>query len=116
MRSKMIEIKNRSVDAAKPGVLVSELAAIGRRAYSDLDVEFKWAITWRLHRACDSRGPQIYPHVDLPIEGGMMMMIEVDYTNLGRDSFHVEDLIEIKPNGAEYITDAAGHEQLWEID
>jgi Xaa-Pro aminopeptidase len=53
--------------------------------------------------------------VDDGIEPNMTMMIEVGYTDYPNDSFHVEDLILIDENGAEYLTDAAVHEKLWEV-
>lgn len=115
MHAKVTEIKNRIVDAAKPGVRASDLARVGRKAYADLDLEFRWAILGHSIGLAIHEEPQIYPSVDTPISAGMMMMIEVGYTDLGRDSFQVEDLIEIKAGGAEYVTDAAAHDSLWEI-
>jgi Xaa-Pro dipeptidase len=115
MHAKMTEIKNRIVNAAKPGVRASELAHVGRKAYADLGLEFRWAILGHSIGLAIHEEPQIYPSVDTPISAGMMMMIEVGYTDLGRDSFQVEDLIEIKAGGAEYVTDAAAHEKIWEI-
>jgi Xaa-Pro aminopeptidase len=59
--------------------------------------------------------PQLYTWVDEPILPGMIMMIEVGYSDYPNESFHVEDLIRITDSGAEYITDASRHEKLWEV-
>jgi len=59
--------------------------------------------------------PQIYPWVEEPILTGMTMMIEVGFSDYPNDSFHVEDLIYINEEGAEYVTDARAHEQIWEL-
>ncbi len=43
------------------------------------------------------------------------MMIEVGYSEYPNESFHVEDLVLVRANGAEYVTDASRHEQIWEL-
>ena len=115
VHARCTEIKDRVVAAMKPGIQASELAAIGRKAYDDLNLEFKWSIFGHgiglgLHEA-----PQIYPWVKEPLEEGMMMMVEVGYTELGHDSFHVEDLVEITSTGAEYRTDNTSQARILEM-
>jgi Xaa-Pro aminopeptidase len=115
MHAKVTEVKHRIVDAMKPGVLASDLARLGRSAYDDLGIEFKWMILGHSIGLAIHEAPQIYTYVDEPLQAGMMMMIEVGYNVLGEESFHVEDLVEVTENGARYVTDAKAHEQLWEI-
>lgn len=115
MHAKITEIKNRIVDAMKPGVLASDLAHLGRKAYAELGLEFKWMILGHSIGLAIHEAPQIYTYVHEPLEAGMMYMIEVGYNVLGEESFHVEDLVEVTETGSRYVTDAKAHEQLWEI-
>jgi Xaa-Pro aminopeptidase len=50
-----------------------------------------------------------------PLEAGMLLMIEVGYSDHPHHSFHIEDLIEVTQTGAQYLTDASEHEQIWEL-
>lgn len=115
LHAKMTEIKHRIVAAIRPGMLVSEAANIGRQAYADLGLEYKWAILGHSIGLGIHESPQIYPWIHEPILPGMVMMIEVGYNDAPRDSFHVEDMILITERGAEYRSDYQSHEKLWEI-
>ena len=96
-------------------MLASEVARLGRQAYADLGLDYKWAILGHGIGLGVHESPQIYPWIDEPILPGMAMMIEVGYSDYPNDSFHVEDLIVITETGAEYRSDYSKHEPLWEI-
>ncbi len=115
IHAKCTEIKHRIVGAMRPGVTAAELADFGRQAYRDLGLEYKWAILGHSIGLAIHEAPQIYPWVNEPLEAGMMMMIEVGYSDPPDDSFHVEDLVEVTATGAEYRTDASAHERIWEL-
>lgn len=115
IHAKVTEIKHRIVHGIRPGMLASEAAQLGRQAYADLKLEYKWAILGHSIGLGIHESPQIYPWVDEPILPGMAMMIEVGYNDYPHDSFHVEDLIVITESGAEYRSDYSKHERLWEI-
>ena len=115
IHAKVTEIKHRIVQGIRPGVLASEIAQLGRKAYADLGLEYKWAILGHSIGLGIHESPQIYPWVHEPILPGMVMMIEVGYSDYPGDSFHVEDLIVITERGAEYRSDYSKHETLWEI-
>ncbi len=113
--AKIMEIKDRIVDSIKPGVLASEVAMVGRKAYDDLNLEYKWSILGHSLGMGLHESPQLYPWVHEPILENMVMMIEVGYNDLGHDSFHVEDMIVVTKNGAEYRSDFSQHRTLWEV-
>lgn len=115
LHAKSTEVKYRMIDAIKPGMLASELARIGRQAYADLGLEFKFNILGHGIGLGIHEPPQIYTWADDPILPGMTMMIETGYTDYPRDSIHVEDLILITEAGAEYLTDPHAHDKLWEL-
>lgn len=115
IHAKVTEIKHRIVAGIRPGMLASEVDAIGRKAYADLNLEYKWAILGHSIGLGIHESPQIYPWVHEPILTGMVMMIEVGYKDYPNDSFHVEDLIVITGSGAEYRSDFSKHETIWEV-
>jgi Xaa-Pro aminopeptidase len=115
MYAKMQEIKHRTIDFIKPGVLASEVANYTRSVYKDLGLEYKWAIIGHSIGMGIHESPQIYPWVHEPILENMVMMIEIGYNDYPNDSYHVEDMIVITKNGAEYRSDYSKHETLWEI-
>ena len=115
MYAKMQEIKHRTVDFIRPGVLASEVATYTRGVYAELGLEFRWAIIGHSIGMGIHESPQIYPWVHEPILENMAMMIEIGYNDYPNDSYHVEDLIVITPHGAEYRSDFSKHETLWEI-
>lgn len=115
IHAKVTEIKHRIVDGIRPGMLASEAAQLGRQAYDDLGLDFKWAILGHSIGLGIHESPQVYPWVHDPILPGMVMMIEVGYSDYPGDSFHVEDLVVITETGAEYRSDYSKHETLWEI-
>jgi Xaa-Pro aminopeptidase len=115
IHSKITEIKHRIVEHIKTGMPACDVANFGISLYEELGLEFKWAILGHSIGLGIHESPQIYPWVEEPIGTGMVMMIEVGYTDYPNDSFHVEDLILIKENGAEYLTDAGAHDPLWEV-
>jgi Xaa-Pro aminopeptidase len=115
IHAKVTEIKHRIVEYIKPGMLACDVANFGIGLYGELGLEFKWAILGHSIGLGIHESPQIYPWVEEPIETGMIMMIEVGYTDYPHDSFHVEDLILIKEYGAEYLTDAYAHDPMWEV-
>lgn len=113
--AKMQEIKHRTVDFIKPGVLASDVANHTRDIYRQLGLEYKWSIVGHSIGLGIHESPQIYPWEHEPILPGMAMMIEIGYNDYPRDSYHVEDLIVITEQGAEYRSDYSKHETLWEI-
>jgi Xaa-Pro aminopeptidase len=115
IHAKLTEIKHRIVNGIRPEMLASEAARMGIQAYEDLGLEFKWHIQGHSIGLAVHESPQLYTWVDEPILAGMIMMIEIGYSDFPNESFHVEDLIRITDSGAEYITDAARHEKLWEV-
>jgi len=115
VHAKITEIKHRIVAGIRPGMPAGDVARIGIKAYSDLGLEFKWHILGHSLGLGVHEAPQIYPWVEEPILTGMTMMIEVGYSDFPNDSFHVEDLIYINEQGAEYVTDAHAHEHIWEL-
>ena len=115
IHARLTEIKHRTVRGARPGMLASQLAQLTRRAYADLGLDFRWAIVGHSIGLGVHESPQIYPWVDEPILPGMVMMIEIGYNQHPADSFHVEDLIVITDNGAEYRAELGRHAELWEL-
>jgi len=115
IHAKVTEIKHRIVAGIVPGMPAAEVARIGIQAYEQLGLEFKWHILGHSIGMGVHEAPQIYPWVEEPVLPGMTMMIEVGYSDYPNDSFHVEDLIHVGPRGAEYLTDAAVHEKIWEL-
>jgi Xaa-Pro dipeptidase len=115
IHAKITEIKHRIVAGIRPGMPAGDAARIGIKAYEDLGLEFKWHILGHSLGLGVHEAPQIYPWVEEPILTGMTMMIEVGFSDYPNDSFHVEDLIYINEEGAEYVTDARAHEQIWEL-
>lgn len=115
MYAKLVEIKNTIVHSIKPGMLASEVAQIGRQAYADRNLEYKWSILGHSIGMGLHESPQIYPWVHEPILPNMVMMIEVGYHQMPEESFHIEDMIVITDSGAEYRSDFSKHETLWEI-
>ena len=115
LHAKVTEIKHRIVHGIRPGMPASEVARLGRQAYAELGLDYKWAILGHSIGLGVHESPQIYPWIDEPILPGMAMMIEVGYSDYPNDSFHVEDLIVITDTGAEYRSDYSRHERLWEI-
>jgi Xaa-Pro aminopeptidase len=113
--ARVSEAKHRIVDSIRPGMLASEVANFGRKAYADLGLEFKWSIIGHSIGMGIHESPQIYPWVDEPILPGMAMMIELGYHDHPNDSFHVEDLVVITEHGAEYRSDYSKHETIWEL-
>lgn len=115
MYAKMQEIKHRTIDFIKPGVLASDVANHTRNVYQQLGLEYKWSIIGHGIGLGIHESPQIYPWAHEPILPGMAMMIEIGYNDYPRDSYHVEDLIVITEQRAEYRSDYSKHETLWEI-
>lgn len=113
--AKLQEIKHRTVDFIKPGVLASAVADHTRGLYQQLGLEYKWAIIGHSIGLGIHESPQIYPWVHEPILPGMAMMIEIGYNDYPHDSYHVEDLIVLTERGAEYRSDYSKHETLWEL-
>lgn len=113
--AKLQEIKHRTVDYIKPGVLASDVANYTRGLYAELGLEYKWSIIGHSIGLGIHESPQIYPWVHEPILPGMVMMIEIGYKDYPHDSYHIEDLIVVTENGAEYRSDFSKHEELWEI-
>lgn len=115
VHAKVTEIKHRIVNFIKPGVSAGEVAQYGIKCYADLNLEFKWFILGHGIGIGLHEEPQLYPETTQLIEEGMVMMIECGYSDFPRESFHVEDLIHVRANGAVYLTDATKHEKLWEL-
>jgi Xaa-Pro aminopeptidase len=115
IHAKITEVKDRIVDFMKPGRTAAEVAVFGRRAYEATGLEYKWHILGHCIGLAVHEAPQIYPWVDEPLEAGMLLMIEVGYSDFPRDSFHVEDLVEVTATGAAYLTDASEHASIWEL-
>ena len=115
LHAKVTEIKHRIVHSIRPGMLASEVATVGRKAYDDLGLNYKGNVLGHSIGLGIHESPQIYPWVDEPILPGMVMMIEVGHTDYPNDSMHVEDMILITDCGAEYQSDYQSHEKLWEI-
>ncbi len=115
IHARITEIKHRIVAGIRPGIPAGEVARIGIQAYQDLGLEFKWHILGHSLGLGVHEAPQLYPWVEEPVLTGMTMMIEVGYSDYPNDSFHVEDLIYVGANGAEYVTDATAHEKIWEL-
>ena len=113
--AKVSEVNRRIVAAIRPGTTASEISRIGRDAYRDLGLEYKWAILGHGIGTGAHETPQLYPWVEDPILESMTMMIETGYHDAPNDSFHVEDLILVTSTGAKYLTDTTRHETLWEV-
>lgn len=115
IHAKVTEVKHRIVQGIRPGMLASAVARLGIKAYEDLGLDFRWSILGHSIGLGIHESPQLYTWVDEEILPGMAMMIETGYHDYPRDSFHVEDLIHIRDHGAEYLTDAAAHDRIWEL-
>lgn len=115
VHARISEIKDRIVAGIRPGMPAREIALIGRAAYDDLGLEFKWHILGHSIGVGVHEAPQIYDWVEDPVLTGMTMMIEVGYSDYPNDSFHVEDLILVGESGAEYLTDPKAHDHIWEL-
>jgi Xaa-Pro dipeptidase len=115
VHARLTEIKQRVVHSIQPGKRASEVAREARRAYAEHGLEFRWAIVGHSIGLGVHESPQIYPWVDEPILPGMVMMIELGYNQYPADSFHIEDLIVVTEQGAEYRADLGRHGELWEL-
>ena len=115
VHAKITEIKHRIVDSIRPGMTAGEVAKYGIKCYEELGLEFKWFILGHGIGLGLHEEPQLYPWSNEPILEGMVMMIEVGYSDFPNESFHVEDLIHITSQKAVYVTDAAQHQKLWEL-
>ncbi len=115
VHARLTEVKHRIVDYIRPGMPASKVALFGRKVYKELDLEYKWHILGHGIGMAVHEMPQIYPEVDEPILPGMVMMIELGYTDFPNESFHMEDPILITDKGAHYLTDASKHEEIWEL-
>lgn len=115
VHSKLTEIKHRIVDFIKPGMPVSEVALFGRKAYKELGLEYRWHILGHGIGMAVHETPQIYPEIDEPILPGMVMMVELGYTDFPNESFQIEDPVLITDKGAQYLTDTSKHEKIWEL-
>lgn len=115
MHAKLTEIKHLLVDAIQPGMLASDLAAIGKRAYSDSGLDFKGSILGHSIGLAVHETPQVYDWDDTPILTGMTMNIEVGYMDPPNESYLVEDLVHVGESGASYLVDVSAHEHLWEL-
>lgn len=115
VHARITEIKHRIVGAIRPGMPAGEAARVGIDAYEELGLEFKWFILGHGIGMGLHEHPQLYPRVTDPILEGMTMMIETGYSDYPNESFHVEDLILVGAHGAEYLTDASRHDQIWEL-
>ncbi len=115
MHAKLTEIKDRVIHGIRPEMPASAIAKLGMQAYEDLGLEFKWSIIGHSIGMGLHESPQIYSWVEEPVLPGMAMMIEIGYNEYPEDSFHIEDLIRINENGAEYLTDPDAHRHIWEL-
>jgi Xaa-Pro aminopeptidase len=115
IHARLTEIKQRVVRSMQPGMPASEVAREARRAYAEQGLEFRWAIVGHSIGLGVHESPQIYPWVDEPILPGMVMMIELGYNQYPADSFHIEDLIVVTEQGAEYRAELGRHAELWEL-
>jgi Xaa-Pro aminopeptidase len=115
IHARITEIKHRIVRGIRPGMPAGDVARIGIKAYEDLGLEFKWHILGHSIGVGVHEAPQIYPWVEEPLQTGMTMMIEVGYSDYPNDSFHVEDLIHVGVDRADYLTDATVHQKIWEL-
>jgi Xaa-Pro aminopeptidase len=115
MHAKVTEVNQRIVAGIRPGMTAAEAFRIGKDAYRDLGMEYKWAILGHGIGTGTHETPQLYPWIEEPILEGMTMMIETGYNDYPNDSFHVEDLILITNRGAHYLTDTSKHAKLWEV-
>ncbi|MBJ7601799.1 MAG: aminopeptidase P family protein [Candidatus Dormibacteraeota bacterium] len=115
IHAKITEIKHRVVAAIRPGMPAGDVARTAIKAYKDVGLEFKWHIIGHSIGLGVHEAPQIYPWVEEPILAGMTMMIEIGYSDYPNDSFHIEDLIHVTPGGAQYLTDASAHQEIWEL-
>jgi Xaa-Pro dipeptidase len=115
IHARITEIKHRIVRGIRPGMPAGDVARIGIKAYKDLGLEFKWHILGHSIGVGVHEAPQLYPWVEEPLKTGMAMMIEVGYSDYPNDSFHVEDLIHVGVDHADYLTDATVHEKIWEL-
>lgn len=115
VHGKLLEVNRRIVGAIRPGVTASEVSRVGRDAYRDLGLAYKWSILGHGIGTGAHETPQLYPWVEDPVLEGMTMMIETGYNDAPHDSFHVEDLILVTARGAHYLTDTSRHETLWEV-
>jgi Xaa-Pro aminopeptidase len=115
LHARLTEVKHRIVDFMRPGLTAGEVAGFGRAAYVDAGLDFKWHILGHGIGLALHEAPQLYPWVVEPLQAGMLMMIEVGYSDYPNDSFHVEDLVEVTVSGARYLTDATEHQHVWEL-
>ena len=115
MHAKVTEVNRRIVAAIRPGSTASEVSRIGREAYRDLGLDYRWSILGHGIGTGTHETPQLYPWNEEPVLEGMTMMIETGYHDAPNDSYHVEDLILVGKTGARYLTDTSRHAQLWEV-
>jgi len=115
MHAKITEVNRRIVAGIRPGMKAREVFQIGKNAYRDLGMEYRWSILGHGIGTALHETPQLYPWIEDPVLEGMAMMIETGYHDYPNDSYHVEDLILITDRGAEYLTDISRHEKLWEV-
>ena len=115
MHAKLTEIKDRVIFGIRPEMPASDIAKLGMQAYKDLGLEFMWSIIGHSIGMGLHESPQIYSWVNEPVLPGMTMMIEIGFNDYPNDSYHVEDLILVTENGADYLTDPNAHRHIWEL-
>ncbi|MCW2648759.1 MAG: aminopeptidase family protein [Pseudonocardiales bacterium] len=103
------------VAAVKPGVLASDLAALARREYARLGLEFRWGLIGHGIGLVIHEEPQLLLDVHDPIVEGMTMEIELGYFG-DNGGYHIEDLVHVTANGAVNLTQADPNRRLIESE
>jgi Xaa-Pro aminopeptidase len=111
--ARLSEAHDTVVAAVKPGVLASDLAALARREYARLGLEFRWGLIGHGIGLVIHEEPQLLLDVHDPIVEGMTMEIELGYFGDG-GGYHIEDLIHVTASGAINLTQVDPNRKLIE--
>jgi Xaa-Pro aminopeptidase len=84
-------------------VVASDLAALARREYARVGLEFRWGLVGHGIGLVIHEEPQLLLDVHDPIVEGMTMEIELGYFG-DTGGYHIEDLVHVTANGAVNLT------------
>ena len=101
--ARLSDAHDHVVSAVRPGVVASDLAALARREYARVGLEFRWGLVGHGIGLVIHEEPQLLLDVHDPIVEGMTMEIELGYFG-DAGGYHIEDLVHVTANGAVNLT------------
>jgi Xaa-Pro aminopeptidase len=113
---KLFEIHEETIAAARPGIRAKDLFQHCKQAFENRGLALNLphighSLGIGLHEA-----PVLHPFNETFLEKGMILAIEPVHRFDGGPIFHVEDLIEVTPEGGRVLSRAADWSELFVID